>query len=125
MRTLVIPVVLVLIMGIWAVAATAGENSGSGPSPTVSQQVNDTQLDGCKGRLGNPADLSQVSRTVPNTEQVVGDTVNFSKDVIATMKGYNTHPPDDPSIGTQGSPGPSQNIGPTWARGQDITMHNR
>ena len=46
---------------------------------------------------------------------------------MATMKGYNTNPPD-PSMGPVGPTGPSGpngNIGPTWMRGTDITLHNR
>ena len=125
MRTLIIPVVLVL--SLMPMAATAAENPGSRPNPALSQQVNDTQLGQCRGRMGNPADLSPASKTVPTTLQATGDTINFSENVMATMKGYNTHPPD-PSMGPVGPTGPSgpnDNIGPTWARGRDITVHNR
>ena len=46
---------------------------------------------------------------------------------MATMKGYNTNPPDPAMgpVGPAGPSGPSGNIGPTWARGTDITVHNR
>ncbi len=126
MRTLVIPAVLVLALSMMPAAAVAGEKPGSGPMPGVSQKINDTQLDQCRGGLGDPADLSQASKTVPTTQKVVGDTVNFSENVMGTMKGYNTNPPSDPSIGPSGSQmGPNSNIGPSWARGPDITLHNR
>ena len=128
MRTMVIPAVLELTLSKMTVAdvAVAWEIPGRQPVPELSQPVNDTQLDQFKGRLGDPTDLSQVSRTVPTTQQVVGDTVNFSENVMGTLKGYNTHPPSDPSIGpSESHPGPIGNTGPTWARGKDITIHNR
>ena len=126
MRTLVIPAVLVLTLSIMPVAAVAGEIPDRQLVPELSQPVKDTQLDQFKGRLGDPTDLSQVSRTVPTTQQVVGDTVNFSENVMGTLKGYNTHPPSDPSIGpSESHPGPIGNTGPPWARGKDITIHNR
>lgn len=126
MRNLLIPTVLVLTLSIAPVAAVTGENPDRQPLPWLSQQINDRQLNQCKGRVGNPADYSQVERTIPTTQKVVDDTVNFSKDVITTMKGYNTHSPSDPSIGPSGGQiGPSQNVGPTWGRGQDLTIRNR
>jgi hypothetical protein len=126
MKNLVIPAVLVLTLSLAPVALAAGENPGSQLGPALSQQVNETQLDQCKGKMGDPADYSQVSKTVPNTLQATGDTINFSENVMGTLKGYNTHPPSDPAIGPSGGPiGPSGNIGPTWARGTDITVHNR
>jgi hypothetical protein len=126
MRNLLIPTVLVLTLSIAPVAAVTGENPDRQPAPELYQQVNNAQLDQCKGKVGDPADLSQVSRIIPSAQQVVGDTVNFSKDTIATMKGYNTHPPSDPSIGPSGRHiGPSGHVGPAWASGKDLTIHNR
>ncbi len=126
MRTLVIPAVLVLALSMVPVAAMAGENPGSQPVPGVSQKINDTQLDRCRGGVGDPADLSQASRNVSTTQKVVGDTVNFSENVMGTLKGYNTNPPSDPSIGPSGNQiGPNSNIGPSWARGPDLTVRNR
>ena len=125
MRTLVIPAVLVLTLSMVPVAAVAGDNPGRQPVPELSQQVNDTQLSQYKGKLGEPTDFSQVSRTVPTTQQVIGDAVNFSENIMGTMQGYNTHPPSDPSIAATGHNGPSQGIGPTWMRGKDITVYMR
>ena len=125
MKTLAISAVLVL--SLMTTAAAAGEHPGSQPNPALSQQVNDTQLGQCRGRMGNPADLSQAEKTVSTTLQSTGDTINFSENVMATMKGYNSNPPD-PSmgpVGPAGPSGPSGNIGPTWLRGPDITVHNR
>ncbi len=127
MRTLIIPAALVLALSLMPMAAAAGENPGSQPNPALAQQVNDTQLGQCRGRMGNPVDLSQASKTVPTTLQATGDTINFSENVMGTLKGYNTHPPDPAMgpVGPEGSCGPSGNIGPSWARGTDITVHNR
>jgi hypothetical protein len=126
MRKLVIPAVLVLTLSLAPIAAVAGENPGNQPMPVLTQQVNDTQLDQITGRVGNPADFSQASKTTATTQKVTDDTVNFSQHVMETMKGYNTNPPNNPSIGPSGPQiGPNSNVGPTWARGQDITMHNR
>ena len=68
-----------------------------------------------------------MEKTVPTTLRATGDTINFSENVMGTLKGYNTNPPD-PSmgpIGPTGPCGPSGDIGPTWMRGTDITVHNR
>ncbi len=127
MKNLVIPAVLALTLSLAPVALAAGENPGSQLGPALSQQVNETQLDQCKGKMGDPADYSQVSRTVPTAQQATGNTINFSENVMATMQGYNTNPPD-PSmgpVGPTGPTGPSGNIGPSWAKGPDITVHNR
>jgi hypothetical protein len=126
MRTLGALSMLLLALGLWSYPAVAGENPDGKPLPGVSQQINDTQLDQCRGGAGDPADYAQVSRTVPTTQKVVDDTVNFSQDVVSTMKGYNTNPPSNPAIGPSGSQiGPNQNVGPTWGRGQDLTIRNR
>jgi|WetSurMetagenome_2_1015567.scaffolds.fasta_scaffold200325_1 hypothetical protein len=126
MKTLVTPAILVLTLSLAPVVAVAGDNPVNQPVPGLSQEVSDTQLDQFKGKVSDPADLSQTSRTVPTTQKVAEDTINFSENVIATMKGYNTHPPNSPAIGPSGPIGPSGGIGPTWARGgNDITMHNR
>jgi hypothetical protein len=117
--------VLVLALALTPVAAGAGDNPGQQPVPGVSQQVNDMQLSNFKGRVGDPADLSQASRTVSTTLQVVGDTVDFAGNVMDTMKGYNTHPPNNPAIGPSGHTGPAGNIGPSWLQGKDITVRMR
>lgn len=130
MKTLVIPAVLGLIMTLAPVAASAGENPVNQTTPALSQQVNDTQLDQFKGRLGDPVDFSsQASRFVPSTVlpqtlQIVGDTVNFSENVMGTLKGYNTHP-SNLATGPTGSLGPGSNVGPSWLRGPDITVRAR
>ena len=56
MKNLAISAVLVLCL--MPTAAAAGENPGSQPNPALSQQVNDTQLGQCRGRMGNPTDIS-------------------------------------------------------------------
>jgi hypothetical protein len=122
MKTLAISGVLALALTLTPVAAGAGDNPVQQPVPGVSQQVNDTQLSHFKGKVGDPADLSQASSTIPTTLQVVGDTINFAEDVMATMKGYNTHPPNNPAIGPAGHTGPGGNIGPSWLQGKDITI---
>jgi hypothetical protein len=123
MRTLVIIAVLLLTCML-SVAAVAGEHAAVQPAPVLSQPVNDAQLGQFRGGMTNPADYARVNRNVSTTQQVSGDTVNFSQDVMATMKGYNTHPPSDPSIGPKGA-GPAGGVGPTWLKGPDITQHNR
>ncbi len=127
MKNLLIPAVLVLSMTLAPVAAGAGANPGGQPAPALSQQVNDTQLDQFKGKMGDPVDFSsQASRLVPSTvvpqtQQVTGDTINFSEHVMDTMQGYNTHP----SNLSTGPLGPGGNVGPSWLRGPDITVHTR
>jgi|WetSurMetagenome_2_1015567.scaffolds.fasta_scaffold119650_2 hypothetical protein len=124
MRTLVITAILMLTLSMAPVGALAGENPGGQPVPGVSQQVNDTQLDRCKGKVGDPADYSQVSRTVPTTQRVVDDTVYFSKNVMKTIDGTYGH--REPGTGPQGKVGPNyNNIGAPWTRGKDITEHIR
>ncbi len=124
MRTLVIPAIWVLTLSLAPMAAVAWDNPGNQPTPGLSQQVSDTQLGQINGKVGSPADLSQTATTTSTAQKVTGDTVNFSPRVMDTMKGYNTNPPNNPSIGPSGSQiGPNGNVGPTWARGQDITMH--
>jgi len=128
MRTLVIPAVLVLTLSMAPVAAVAGENPGVQSVPESFQQMNDTQLRHFSGKLGATVDSSLGPKNAPQAVgQAITDTINFSENVIATMKGYNTHPPDNPSIGAGagGNVGPNSNIGPSWARGQDITVHMR
>ena len=75
MKTLAISAVLVF--SLMPTAAAGRENPGSQPNPALSQQVNDTQLGRCRGRMGNPEDLSQAGKTVPTTLQATGDTINF------------------------------------------------
>src|SRR3974390_940796 len=99
MRTLVIPAVLVLTLSMVPVAAVAGDNPGRQPVPELSQQVNDTQLSQYKGKLGDPTDFSQVSRTVPTTQQVIGDAVNFSENIMGTCRATTPiHPAILPSV---------------------------